>query len=357
MERDFMEFCRNFFSEEEYKVFEKKVNRAVDEEWPIDLRKDVFFKTFFGQETKESSFLRCRFIGSVIGQNVIKAKVLNPELSVEYVRGKSVRLDVLCLLEDGSIVDIEMQSSRNQDDQSRRAVYYASRLHGGGVDRGDKYKLMRKSYEIIVLGFKLLEGSKTFHRRFVFSDKNGELSDVLQIHTLELSRLPKRKSLTRESLEKLNGDEFWGIMIKYSNRPEVMDMMKSTERYMEEVRVAREALKRMNKSKEDWAREFLQEKMYRDIVSQEKIIRERATEQGLRQGIQQGLQQGIKQGLQQGMQEGLQQGLQQGLQRATVGIVTNMLNSGVFSDDQILTAAKISCHELEQIKADLENKF
>jgi hypothetical protein len=68
----------------------------------LDPRRDAVFKTIFSKETKESSTARNSIISAFIGRKIQSSTVLNPELTIEDVRDKAARLDILCVLPAGT---------------------------------------------------------------------------------------------------------------------------------------------------------------------------------------------------------------------------------------------------------------
>ncbi|MCL2831806.1 MAG: Rpn family recombination-promoting nuclease/putative transposase [Treponema sp.] len=59
---------------------------------------------------------------------------------------------------------------------------------------GDKYKTLQKVISIIITDEDLIQNSPRYHHRFVFYDSEAavEFSDIIEIHTLELKKLPER---------------------------------------------------------------------------------------------------------------------------------------------------------------------
>ena len=94
--------------------------RAVAEGRLLDLKSDVVFKSFFSKETPEGVYCRTKMISAVIGKTVKTAIVLNPDILPDFIQGKFPRLDIHCVLDDGREIDVEMQGTKQHDDQIAR---------------------------------------------------------------------------------------------------------------------------------------------------------------------------------------------------------------------------------------------
>ena len=147
----------------------ERAREAVAQGKLLNLKNDIVFKSFMSKSMPESEYCRCHFIGAVIGKSVVKAQVQNPELLPEYVVGKAPRLDILCTLSDGSQVDVELQQSKENDDQKKRAVFYASRLMAASLKQGSYYKELPNVYQIMITDFRITR-DKVLHHRYMMHD-------------------------------------------------------------------------------------------------------------------------------------------------------------------------------------------
>jgi predicted transposase/invertase (TIGR01784 family) len=105
-----------------------------------------------------------------------------------------VVVDVLAKTSTGEQVQIEMQASR-QNFFRERALYYAARLHGSQLARGEDYEALRATYSINFLNFDLFECPnpdqfvQTFRLR---ENRTGlTLSDHLELHFVELLKFQR----------------------------------------------------------------------------------------------------------------------------------------------------------------------
>ncbi len=97
----------------------------------LDPRRDVVFKTIFSKDTEEATIARNSLISAFLGRKVKESIVINNELPIDDIRDKASRLDLYCILEDETKVDIEMQMYNTADSIQDRLTFYTSQLYVG----------------------------------------------------------------------------------------------------------------------------------------------------------------------------------------------------------------------------------
>jgi len=80
-----------------------------------------------------------------------------------------------------------------------RIVFYDARLITEQLNQGDKYSKINQVISIIITNKTLVEGSSRYHHRFTLFDLDVkiEFSDIIEIHTLELQKLPEEPDGTK----------------------------------------------------------------------------------------------------------------------------------------------------------------
>lgn len=105
----------------------QKTRERISRFRPID-------DTFFEKIAEDSSV--CEEILRVILQdNKLKVIDVIPQKSIKNLQGRSVRLDALCIREDGSYCNIEIQRSNNEN-HLKRARYHSSCITANVTDPG-----------------------------------------------------------------------------------------------------------------------------------------------------------------------------------------------------------------------------
>lgn len=123
-------------------------------------------------------------------------KVENTELMPTILRKESKEdkygiLDVRVKLKDGEQIDFEMQVEAF-DCWANRSVYYLSKMYTSEIKEGDGYDCLKKCIHVSILAYDHFLDDKEYYRRIAFCDtKTGkEYTDLMEMHILELSKLP-----------------------------------------------------------------------------------------------------------------------------------------------------------------------
>jgi len=74
-----------------------------------------------------------------------------------------------------------------------RIILYDSKLIAEQIGSGDDYDVIKKVISIVITDEPLIPGSQRYFHRFTFYDVEAgvELSDIIEIYTLELVKLPE----------------------------------------------------------------------------------------------------------------------------------------------------------------------
>lgn len=284
-------------SEAEMQEIYRRAEAAVKRGDRLNLRSDGVFKSVFSKDTKESTYLRNFFISAVIGKTVVKSVVKNPELILTYQQAKSARLDVYCQLEDGTSIDLEMQIGRENDDQVKRAVYYACKLLPGNLERGNLYATIPNVHQIMITNFHLHDFAGFYHN-FTFRDNEAnEFSSLVKIHTIELPKL----HYSEENLANISHLEFFALLLKYNDEAEIISKLMSIPKFKEPIAMLETVTESISRTKDEWIQQYLLDKAKNDfncyVAASEKIGFERGEKVGLERGEKIGLERGEKVGI------------------------------------------------------------
>ena len=252
--------------------------QAVAQGRTLNLKNDIVFKSFFSKDCEESAYCRKKMLSAVIGRTVAETKVLNPEILPTRTDGKYPRLDIHCRLEDGSEVDVELQNSMYQDDQIKRSIYYAATLTHNALSSGEPYSFLPHVYQIMFMDFRAVEDNR-LHHTYLFKERkdHAELSDIVQIHYIEL---PKIAELVKKSPEALSEIEFWSMLILAGENKKVRRLLAEISNREEEMTMAQALLKTMSRDQQEWENQYGYERFVHDCISREKYAFFRGEEQG-----------------------------------------------------------------------------
>ena len=261
----------------------KAAEEAIEAKRKLSLTSDVVLKMFFTSDLPESNYCLRKFIGAVIGRAVTEARVINPELPPSYKGDKTSRLDISCTLENGDKIDVEMQCTKENDDQRERALYYGGKLVSTALKKGRPYKELKKSYQIMITNYKEFDDDEFYTDFQMYSVKKKiALSNREKIIFIEL---PKLKKLLKSDFETLSALQLWAIMLKYNQNKQIMERLRGTAKFQEDNKMADMVLEHISEDLHTWAVNLSREKFERDQISALTYARER----GLKKGIEKGL--------------------------------------------------------------------
>ena len=208
--------------------------------------------------------------------NMILADSIGPISDISYQKtfdqtgyAKSIRLDVWVTGSDGSVYDVEMQTT-NKQDLAKRLRYYQSVIDVSSLEKGGHYTDLPNSFIIFFCPFDYpSKGLPVYTFKTICSENNtivlqdGITKVIINSTAADKTPDPELKAF----LEYMNGIT--------SDSP----FIRKIDRYIKEL-----------KENEERRKEYML------IQSFEMDAR--------RDGIQQGIQQGIRQGIEQGFSEG-----------------------------------------------------
>lgn len=225
---------------------------------------------FCFKELMQNSKVRKGIISALLGINpeeIAETKLLPTSTTEEYPDGKLGILDVLIKLENGAQVGMEMQVAK-YDYWTNRILFYLCRMFTGQIGKGDTYDKLKKCIHVSFLDFIHFENDYDFYRKITLRDeKNSEYTDLLELHILELKKLPPEE-------QNENGLLKWTRFLNGKCR-EDFEKMAEKDEYIDE---AYELLKKMSADDRKRLEYEAREKAVRDYNTQMKSSLERGEE-------------------------------------------------------------------------------
>ncbi len=232
------------------------------EERQITLKVDYAFKTVFGDE---KNIVPLKYLlYTILGYSNDEFKeihILNSEQTRNYYDGKESRLDILARLKNGEYINIEMQMDNTQSNEKRFLFYWAN-VYTRQLKRSEPYDKLTKTISINLLDYELKNSEKIHSVYHITEDETGKrLTDVLEIHNIELTKLKNRKALEREN------EDFITLMkfISSEDKEELKMLAKQKEELAEIV----EVMDTLTYDDEKWYAYLSREKFLRDQISKE----------------------------------------------------------------------------------------
>ncbi|HHX19484.1 MAG TPA: Rpn family recombination-promoting nuclease/putative transposase [Clostridiaceae bacterium] len=198
---------------------------------PVSIRNDYLFKKIFGSEDSKSAVAHLIHLTTGIRkEDVSDLTISDPHLSSRNVRDKRGIVDIHIKLKDGKRVNIEMQNHWHPF-YPERVIYYWSYMYQETSRTGEGYNRLSKCIGIHLLNeaFRLSDNLQT---TYMIREEDGSLlSDVLELHFFDLTRLPEEtKELLQSEISEL---ERWLLFIRTDSQ-EVRNVLSEGDELMSE---------------------------------------------------------------------------------------------------------------------------
>ena len=186
---------------QESNEFEKAQTGKKIERLPIT--NDYIFKRVFAYEGNES--ILKDLLEAILKIDIQKIEIKNPEIVPFTKEEKRGLLDIKVRLDNGTIIDIEMQI-KNEKNTEERSTMYLGKMISEQLQSGEEYNLLKKSIVIFITNYNFLKRN-SYHNvgKMKFDDaikeeyvdvgyvKEDEIaSKYLEIHYIELPKFVKR---------------------------------------------------------------------------------------------------------------------------------------------------------------------
>ena len=248
----------------------------------LPVKSDFVFKLIFGDE-RNTDILR-EFLKSILDipeEEYREITVVDPHVKKESAADKYSILDVKVRTKSKQIIHIEIQL-KVFDEMKPRVIYGQSKLVTEQMSAGKDYDVIKRAISIVITDENFIDNSPHYHHQFRYRTTDGtEFTNLVEINTLELSKLPENEDIIKKNPELWH----WTKFIKSDNSEEVLNMiaernpqMKKAVGFLKELSVDDET-RRMYEARE-MAR--------RDNVA----LMKRARKEGIAEGRQEGRQEG-----------------------------------------------------------------
>ena len=135
---------------------------------------------FLFQKVMQDGEICKEFIEKLLNLKIKSVTYTETEKTISLSnKSKGIRLDVYVETNDGRIIDIEMQTSKENQDFGKRTRYYQGLIDLNTLNKGESYKKLNKSYIIFVCTFDPFEGSRLIYtfRNKCLEEPELELKD------------------------------------------------------------------------------------------------------------------------------------------------------------------------------------
>lgn len=227
-----------------------------------NMTNDYMFRAVLQSNNKVLRGLICSLL-HLSEQKVASVEITNPVILGEAVTDREFRLDINVVLNNHTLINLEMQIA-NKLNWRERSVMYLCRSFDQ-LNRGQDYLDAKPAIHIGFLDYTLFEERPEFYASYkLINVKNHQkYSDSLTLHVVDLSRT----DLATEEDKKYHIHE-WAMLFKATTWEEIK-MLASKDEYLQE---ASETIFRM--SADDLVRKRCldREEYYQDLRSYERKI-------------------------------------------------------------------------------------
>ena len=241
----------------------------------LSVKSDFVFKLIFGDQRNTeilSSFLKS--VLDIPKEEYKKITVVDPYIKADYPGDKYGILDVKIQTKSGQVIHTEIQVAPIPE-MNQRILYYQSKMINEQLGSGQDYTRIKKVISIIITDYALaqLSGSGRYHHQFRYRTTDGkEFTDLVEINTLELTKLPKEA----------DESELWNwMMFMETNDEEELDMLATKS---PELKKAVGVLKELSADERTRMIAEDREKARRDEASRVEGARREGREEGREEG-------------------------------------------------------------------------
>ena len=229
---------------------------------PYNMTNDYMFRAVLQSNNKVLRGLICSLL-HLSEKAVVSVEITNPVILGEAVTDKEFRLDINVVLNNHTLINLEMQIANKLNWQERSVMYLCRSFDR--LNRGQDYMEAKPAIHIGFLDYTLFEETPEFYASYkLINVKNHQkYSDSLTLHVVDLSRI----DLATEEDRKYHIHE-WAMLFK-ARTWEEMKMLAARDEYLQE---ASETIFRM--SADDLVRKRCldREEYYQDLRSYERKI-------------------------------------------------------------------------------------
>ena len=172
---------------------------------------DYIFKRVFSYEGNEDVLKD--LLEAILEIKINKVEVKNPEIIGDTIGSKKGVLDIKAELDDGTLIDVEMQAG-NEKNIEERSTTYVGELIAGELQAGEKYIELKKVIFIGILNFNYyqrnsyhsiakmkFEKTKEKERVDMGYKKEEEIaSKYMEMHFIEIPKFMKKKTDKEDKL-------------------------------------------------------------------------------------------------------------------------------------------------------------
>ena len=306
----------------------------------LALRSDLAFRAVFGRENEKCKKALTALLNDVLDLHITTLSYANPLNLQNYDEDKKSEMDIEVVTDSGERIDIEIQLL-SVPGFANRMIYYGSKLINECLSNGEgyEYMAMKKCKVLSIVDFTLFANNQRLQNRFRMKEleDNFELSDVLELIFLEMSKLDEAKPLKDKSPV-----ERWLYFLKYVDDATRKEQIAEILYESEGITMAMEVLKEVSADDQLRTKIRLQEKAENDWKARIYYAKQ--------EGIAKGRAEGEAKGRAEGEAVGVAKGRVEGEREKQLEIARKALT--LLDDDAIAQLTGLESDEVALLRAD-----
>ena len=180
-------------NEQVHKTKEKETRKLV-------MKDDIMFKAFFSRAGNEK-FLKS-FLNAILGEEIKIKKVIHDARLEQIAREEKYGiLDLDVELENGKIINIEMQM-KNNNNMEERTTFYAGKKISEQLEIGYNYKELKKVIIISILNYNFIKLPEYVTKTIRVADKHREyeINNNVEYYYIELKKFREQNPDMKEPI-------------------------------------------------------------------------------------------------------------------------------------------------------------
>ena len=164
----------------------------------LPVKSDIVFRIFFADERDPELLITFLKSALRLPDEEYEIEIADPHLLPEYIDDKTSVIDVKLYTKTRKVIHIEIQLKVTKSFK-KRIMYYGSKLITEQLGTAVHYDKINQVISIVITDENFIENSNPYKHRFIMYDPDNkvEFTDLLEFHTLELSKLPKNSDGTQ----------------------------------------------------------------------------------------------------------------------------------------------------------------
>ena len=160
---------------------------------------------------------------------------MNTDIEKESIEDKFSRLDIKAKTNKDELINIEIKI-KDEHNMVKRSLYYWNKMFESQLTEGQKYDKLTKTICINILNFKCLN-TKEAHSVYRLKEinTNEELTDIQELHFIELPKLPKNEEIK----------DVFDAWMEFIENP-ISNKLEKAEMTIQEIKEAKDELFRLS---------------------------------------------------------------------------------------------------------------